>query len=200
MGTNDSLPDPLKITLQVTRILEDLQIPYFIGGSLASALYGTVRATMDADLVVDLNVEKIQQFAAQLDPAFYFEPSTILDALQHGRSFNLIHRDTMFKVDIFPKTHQPFENSQMQRRVLKKLSNQPEDRAYFTTAEDIILAKLVWFRLGGETSDHQWKDVLGVLQIQKDQLDAKYIHYWANQLNLVDLLERALNEYQASSI
>jgi hypothetical protein len=80
------------------------------------------------------------------------------------------------------------------------LSNQPEDRAYFTTAEDIILAKLVWFRLGGEKSDHQWKDVLGVLQIQKDQLDAKYIHYWANQLNLVDLLERALNEYQASSI
>ena len=158
-------------------------------------MYGTVRATMDADLVVDLHAEQIQQFAAHLEPAFYFEPSTILDALQYSRSFNLIHRDTMFKVDIFPMPHQPFENSQMQRRVLQILSDQPEDRAYFTTAEDIILAKLVWYRLGGEISDHQWKDILGVIHVQNDRLDLKYLHLWAYQLNLADLLERAFGEY-----
>ena len=66
--------------------------------------------------------------------------------------------------------------------------------AYFATAEDLILSKLEWFRLGGESSDRQWGDVLGVLRVQGSALDRPYLRRWAKQLGLTDLLDRALKE------
>ena len=102
----------------------------------------------------------------------------------------------MFRVDIFPLAQRAFEQNQMQHRALQSLSSRPEDHAYFTTAEDIILAKLTWFRMGGETSERQWRDGLGVIQGQDDSLDQPYLHLWAERLNLLDLLERALKDAQ----
>lgn len=97
----------------------------------------------------------------------------------------------MFKIDIFPFSKRPFEKSQMRRRVLQSLSNHPDETAYFATAEDIILAKLLWFRMGGEVSDRQWNDILGVMRIQGDRIDQVYLQTWAKQLMLTDLLELA---------
>ncbi len=196
MRPDPALPEPLRVTLQVTKILEELQIPYFIGGSLASAVHGTIRATIDADLVADLHVEHVQQLVSRLESNFYIDQTAILNALQNGSSINLIHKETMFKVDIFPLAQRSFEQTQMQRRKLQTLSDHLEDRAYFTTAEDIILAKLDWFRMGGEVSERQWRDVLGVMRIQENRLDLEYLRLWAEQLNLTDLLERAMQDTQ----
>lgn len=185
------VPEPIRITLLVTRVFEDLGIPYFIGGSLASAVHGTIRSTMDADLIVDLRVEHIEKFIPRLEAAFFIDPPAIINALQRNGSFNLIHKDTMFRIDIFPLPKRLFEQNQMQRRVLQSLSDLPQDYAYFTTAEDIILAKLTWFHMGGETSEQQWRDVLGVLRVQAETLDQDYLRHWAEHLDLLDLLERA---------
>lgn len=194
MKTESSVPEPIRITLLVTKVLEALEIPYFIGGSLASAIYGTIRATMDVDLIVDLRIEHIQELTNQLKSAFFIDSPAIVSALQRGDCFNLIHKDTMFKIDIFPTTQRPFEKKQMARRVLQSLSNLPHDQAYFTTAEDIILAKLMWFRMGGETSEQQWRDVLGVMRVQDDALDQAYLYEWAERLGLLDLLDRAKSD------
>jgi hypothetical protein len=73
----------------------------------------------------------------------------------------------------------------------------PGRAAYFATAEDLVLSKLEWFRLGGESSDRQWGDVLGVLRVQGTALDRAYLRRWAKELDLTDLLERALKDSES---
>lgn len=194
MPPDFSLPEPIQITLRVARVLEELKIPYFIGGSLASAVHGTIRATMDADFIVDLRVEYVQDLTIRLEADFFIDPPAIVNALKRNTSINLIHKETMFRIDIFPLPQGSFEHNQMQRRELLSLSERPQDHAYFTTAEDIILAKLNWFRMGGETSEQQWRDVLGVMRVQGDALDQAYLYEWAERLGLLDLLDRAKSD------
>jgi hypothetical protein len=188
--------EPIQVTLKVVTTFERLGIPYLIGGSLASAVYGIVRATMDADMVADIKPAQVSLLVASLEGEFYIDAEMILDAIQHTSSFNLIHLETMFKVDVFLLKPRPFDLNQMQRRISQLVGDAPEDRAYFSTAEDIILAKLEWFRAGGETSERQWRDILGVLDLQSDRLDFEYMQKWATNLGIHDLLERGINATQ----
>jgi hypothetical protein len=62
--------------------------------------------------------------------------------------------------------------------------------------EDTILRKMLWFREGGEASDRQWRDILGVLRAQQGNLDLAYLRNWAIRLVLTDLLDRAMAEIE----
>lgn len=188
------LTEPLAVTLRIVEVLDALNIPYFIGGSLASAVHGVVRTTMDVDLVAAMQPEHVAPLVAQLGAAFYADEIMIRDAVAHCGSFNLIHLDSMFKVDVFVHTGRPFEHAQFERRVLQTLSQEPHRAAYVTTAEDIILAKLEWYRQGGELSERQWRDVVNVVKVQDEALDLDYLRHWAVQLQVGDLLERVLEE------
>lgn len=188
------LPEPLQITLKVTEVFDRLGIPYLIGGSLASMMHGKARATVDADLVADIQPEQIPQLYERLKGEFYIDPGMILDAIVHNSSFNFIHLETMFKVDVFILKQRSFDRNQMQRRILRVVGDSPTEQAYFSSAEDIILAKLEWFRAGGETSERQWRDILGVLELQAEQLDYEYIQQWATTLGIDDLWQRAVKE------
>lgn len=190
------LSEPISVTLRVTSAFEYLGISYLIGGSLASTLYGIVRATMDADLVADIKSSNVSAFVALLEEEFYIDSEMILDAIQHTSSFNLIHIETMFKVDVFILKQRSFDQNQMQRRVSQSVGDSLTDQAFFSTAEDIVLAKLEWFRAGNEVSERQWRDILGVLDLQSDRLDFDYLRKWAAVLNLQDLLQKALQSIQ----
>lgn len=191
------LSEPIQVTLKVVTVFNRLGIPYLIGGSLASAVYGVVRATMDADLVADIRLAQIPALVSALEGEFYIDAEMIRDAIAHTSSFNLIHLETMFKVDVFLLKQRPFDLNQMKRRISQGMGNVPEEWAYFSTAEDIILAKLEWYRAGGETSERQWRDILGVLNLQSDRLDFQYLQNWADKLGIQDLLQKVIQENRA---
>lgn len=186
-----------EVTLLVANTLEALGVPYLIGGSFASITHGIMRSTLDADLVADLQPAQVSSFVRTLQKEFYVDALSILDAIQQRSSFNLIHLETMFKVDVFLPKWRPFDKAQFERRASEVIATEPERRAWVASAEDTILTKLEWFRLGDEVSERQWRDVLGVLKTQDERLDLVYLRQWASQLNVADLLERALLEINA---
>jgi hypothetical protein len=188
------LAEPLAVTLLVIDAFDKLGVPYMIGGSLASALYGTARSTLDTDLVADIKADQVALLVKMLENEFYIDESMIIDAIRTYRSFNVIHLATLFKVDVFLPKQRRFDQIQFQRRQYKVISIDPERKAYVTTSEDIILAKLEWYRLGNEISDRQWRDILGVLKVQAGRLDLDYLRQWAAELNITVLLQRALKE------
>lgn len=161
---------------------------------MASIVHGMLRTTMDVDIVADLPLTFVDQFVAGLQGAFYADEQMIRQAIQRRGSFNLIHLQTMFKVDIFIPKERPFDQQQLNRRISEQIGENPDERLWVLTAEDVVLAKLDWFRLGGEASERQWRDILGVMKTQQATLDMAYLEQWAKSLAVSDLLARALQE------
>jgi hypothetical protein len=171
-----------------------LHVPYLIGGSLASVLYGMVRTTQDADIVAEMRQEHIRPFVSTLQDEFYIDEEMIASSIHRNTSFNIIHRETFFKVDVFIPSPRPFLQSQLARAQKQTFTFEAEVSAKFATPEDTILSKLEWFRLGGETSERQWRDILGVIKTRANKLDLAYLRKWAEEIQVSDLLERALQE------
>ncbi len=186
--------EQIQVNLLVVRAFDSLRIPYFLGGSMASSVHGIYRATADADFVAAVRPEHAKPLVDLLHPAFYADLEAVQTAVASHRSFNIIHLETMLKVDVFVARTDPFHLMQMRRRALQ--TTDPDGRTSFFVAspEDTILAKLQWYRDGGGVSDRQWSDVLGVLKVQGAALDRAYLDEWAQELGLTGLLRRALDE------
>lgn len=184
--------EPLEVALQVTAVLEDLRIRYVIGGSIASSLHGYARLTRDSDIVADVGPQHVQPLIDRLAPHFYIAEEAIREAIEHKSSFNLIHQATLYKVDVFVPKRRSFERSQLRRGIRRTLGTDPPREAVFSSAEDTVLAKLDWYRLGGETSTRQWNDIRNILRVQGDRLDRIYMRQMAAELGVEDLLEKAV--------
>jgi hypothetical protein len=186
------MEDAIWLAVKLGRILEELGIPYLVGGSVASSLLGEPRATLDLDLVVDVQTSQIESLVDTLFKEFYISIDAVRDAVERQASFNAIHLETTEKADFFILGNDGFSREKLRRRQLYTLSDQGDSSIYIYSAEDIILQKLRWYRMGMGTSDRQWRDTLGVLKVQASRLDFEYLRHWGNNLELDDLLERAL--------
>ena len=195
-STNKKMNEPVSVTLLVVNVLERLGVRYLISGSFASTAYGRVRTTFDVDILADINSDHVDSFVAELVSEFYVDKVTVRKSIADGTGFNLIHFETMFKVDIFLPSKRPFDQNQLARREKRVIDRDSGSEAYFSTPEDIILAKLDWYRLGGEESDLQWLDVKAILSQQSDRLDFDYLKGNADAMDLADLLEQLLGETQ----
>lgn len=188
------MEEVIGVTLRVTAILEKLDVPYLVGGSLASSLHGEPRATQDVDIVADLKPEHVAPFVSALHDDFYVDEPAVRDAVKRRSTFNVIHLETMFKVDVFVAGNQRVTRRELERRQVFILDVQPPEEIIVASPEDIIVQKLYWYRLGDEVSERQWSDAMSVLKIRNRKLDLDYMRDVATEMGVEDLLVRALRE------
>jgi hypothetical protein len=188
-------PDIQAALNPVIDAFEALGIVYYVGGSVVSSVYGIPRTTVDIDLVADLQRAKVNSLCKLLQETYYIDASVIEQAIQRRSSFNLIHLPTMIKIDVFAVKSRSFDQESFRRMRRERLEDSVKGREYYLASpEDIILNKLEWYRQGGEISERQWTDVLGVLKVQSKSLDRAYLLRWAVQLGVEDLLKRSLED------
>jgi len=187
------IPDILLAVQPVIQAFEKLSIPYYIGGSIASSVYGMARATLDVDIIADLKINHIAHLNQILERQYYIDEDMITDAIRTTSSFNLIHLETMIKIDVFIHKDEPYPLEALQRIRKDTFEETANVEFYFSSPEDIIIHKLQWYKMGGLISERQWLDVIGVIKVQKDSLDKTYLERWSGKLGLSSLLKEAFD-------
>jgi len=173
--------------------LDRTETLFLIGGSVASGAHGLARLTNHVDILVDLALDGVPAFCDAFGSRFYADSGMASRAVCAGRPFNVIHLESAYKFDFFPIGNDAFGRSELARRQFLTSTITGLENIEFPVAspEDIVLAKLVWFRKGGEVSDRQWHDILGVIEVQSGRLDRAYLDLWAEKLGVSDLLSQA---------
>jgi hypothetical protein len=191
-------PDLLAALRPVLEALGRLGVLHYVGGSIASSAHGVARASIDADVVADLRPAHVAPLVAALADAYYLSAERVRDAVLRRASFNTIHLETMLKVDVFVAKDRPFDRRALRRAQEAATAGDDAVRIPVASAEDVILAKLEWYRRGNEASVRQWDDVLGVLAASGPALDRTYLEQGARELGVADLLARAFEESSRS--
>ena len=189
----------LEVNLKrIVSVLDDLQIPYFIGGSVASSLIGTFRHTNDIDIVAELSKERSVQLHSEIKSEFYIDLDTVYEAIHTNSSFSILHLKTMMKTDIFLKKRDAWSNEAFDRR--KKTSFVINDKPlalFMPSVEDMILQKLIWFQLTGGASERQWNDVKSMIKVRANEIDYRYLFKWSDWLQITEILDQAVAEYES---
>ncbi len=171
---------------QAIDALASTGIPYAVTGSWVVSAYGILRATHDLDVVVAIKGgEAAQIIAAFPYPRYYADEIAIVEALATRSFFNVIDGDSTLKIDFWPLKDDDYSQEQFRRR---KTVMMGERRVWALTAEDIILAKLLWIKMSD--SERQWRDVQSVWALKKAEVDLPYLRLWAARLSVADLLSK----------
>jgi hypothetical protein len=164
------------------------KVTYYLTGSMASNYWGIPRTTHDLDFVVQLPTSAMPRIIKEFGGDFYIEESAVRAAYQPPHQFNAIDTRSALKVDFWLPKPDPFDREMLRRRMHVTLFG---EEAWISSAEDVILHKLVWNRMS--PSERQLGDVAGVMAVQDNALDKNYLRHWAQELKLMDDLERLLS-------
>ena len=189
----DTTADLLLVAVRVAQAIERCGLRYSVGGSLASTLQGEPRSTLDVDVLVELPADRVDALVQELGADFFVDHDSVARAVRQRTSVNIFHQPTSIKVDLFVAGGSTLERAQLQRRARVRVSG---GELFVHSPEDILLQKLWWYQLGGEVSDRQWRDILGILKVQQGRLDMAFLRTAAAEAGLSDLLDRALSEEQ----
>lgn len=165
----------------VVDVLEKLGVTYLLGGSLASGVYGEPRLTHDIDVVIELKPNQVVQLCEAFPaPEYYVSQQAARDALATAGQFNVIHPASGNKIDFIIVRRDAWGRSQISRRRREQIL--PDQLGYTAAPEDVIVAKLWYYREGG--SEKHLRDIAGVLRVSREKIDEAYIDHWAGQLGL----------------
>ncbi len=169
---------------------EKLGVPYMLVGSFASSHHGAPRTTQDIDVVADPSLAMLDGFVAELaGPDLYLDAEVARDELLRRGQFNVIDAESGWKVDVIIAKRRPFSRAELQRRIRTAMLGV---ELYVASAEDTLLAKLEWAKLG--ESERQLRDVAGIVQLQGASLDHDYIESWLDDLGVRDLWRKVKGE------
>ena len=175
---------PYELLQRIVEILERLDIPYLVTGSVAAMAYGEPRLTNDIDIVAAIEERHI---AGMIDafPAsdYYIDEGMIREAIRHRMQFNIIHPASGLKVDIIVRKNTPFDDSRFSRT--RRITPAETYSANFAAPEDIIIMKMSYYKDGG--SEKHLRDITGILKISAGEVDTAYIAHWAQRLGLSEI-------------
>lgn len=185
------IQDSITLAGELHQILESVNIPYYVSGGVASSIHGEPRSTRNLDLVIS-NLTKTFWLVKALEAAGYYCPAGAVEDLERGREglLNITHTETIANADLYVTDTSTFATSQIARRRLLDVEEMPA--FWVISPEDLVLQKLAWGR--GSQSEKQWRDVLGILKLQAENLDYEYLTQWADNLGLFDFLGQAFSE------
>ena len=173
--------DQSKLLIFILDVLEDLDIPYMITGSVASIIYGEWRMTNDIDIVADIGEEKLGSFISKFpENDFYLSADAAKDAILNHQQFNIIHPESGYKIDIIVLKKSLFSINEFSRRL--KIPVIEKREAHFATPEDVILKKMEFYQMG--RSEKHLRDIASMIAVSRSELDLFYIGEWAEKLGL----------------
>ncbi len=173
----------------VIEILNTLKVPYMLVGAIAVNYYSVPRLTHDADLVVQIPPQHIDNICKSLENKYYADTEMIKEALVSSGQFNFIHFDTGFKIDFWVLRKDEFSQLQFSRKIPGKIFGQD---VFLISPEDLILTKLSWYK-DSDIQKH-FLDAVGVYRMQRKILNTEYLYKWAQDLNLIEILKELVKE------
>lgn len=176
----------LDVLFDVTQKLKELGIEYMLTGSLAMNFYAEPRMTRDLDIVLLLNIDKIKPLVDIFGNDYYISEEGVSDALKYNTSFNLIHNESIIKVDMILRKNEEYRICEfLRKQKIEIFSNE----VYICTKEDLIISKLIWSV--DSKSEKQKNDVINLL---KTGYDKHYLNEWLTKLRLIDFYSGFKNE------
>ncbi len=177
-----------ELLVDCLRRLNRTGVIYYLTGSMASNYWGIPRSTHDLDFVVQLPISSVPLIVREFSDHFYIDEKAVRAAYEPPHQFNAIDTRSALKVDFWMAQTDPFDQEMLERRQQIMLFGEP---AWISTAEDVILHKLVWNRIS--PSDRQLGDAAGIVAVQADGLNKSYLNKWAAKLNVADELNQLLS-------
>jgi len=174
-----------QLTEFVVDKLHSFNISYMLTGALAINYYGVPRMTHDIDIIVHITSKDIKKIQELFENDFFVSEESIRVALAEGSMFNIIHKDTGYKVDFWILKEDEYSKTAFARR---KECQYQQTLISITAPEDMIVIKLEWYKMS--EIDKHFTDVLNLFRIQKNYLDIEYIKSWCQKKSLLDLWQK----------
>jgi hypothetical protein len=165
-------------------------IDYMLTGSMAMNFYAEPRMTRDIDVVVALESTSVDMFVRLFVSDYYLAREAIARAIAAETVFNLIHNETVIKVDCIVRKSSDYRRVEFQRR--QSITIQDFD-VWITSKEDLIISKLDWAR--NSRSELQFRDVRNLLASGYDSL---YVEKWSRKLGVYELWQECVHERHGS--
>jgi hypothetical protein len=179
------MSEEIKLIKKIANRMESAGIEYMMTGSMALALYSRPRMTRDIDIVVQIVPSGIEDVVNLFKDEFYIDRESVRKAVLERGMFNIIHTETVIKVDMIVRKDEDYRVEEFLRR--RKI-DMDGTKVWVVAPEDLVLSKLVWAKQSD--SELQFKDVRQVLANLKD-LDMAYLAKWSKALGVHGLLEKA---------
>ena len=177
------MQNELDVLRDVSRRLESESIQFMLSGSMAMNYYAQPRMTRDIDIVVELDGGNVAKIAKLFTPDYYLSPEAIAQAVMNRSMFNVIHLESVIKVDFVIRKEEPFRRAEFERRARIQID---DFQTWIVSKEDLILSKLNWAR--DSLSERQINDVRNLMATG---YDSEYLSSWVQRLDLEDVWQRA---------
>ncbi len=182
------MPEEIDTLKLVCQRLDQANIPYMITGSFAANFYAVPRMTRDLDLVIKIDHQDEEKVFKAFKNDFYVNKTSIREAIKHCGMFNIIHNETVFKIDFIICKNTHYRATEFQRKRKLILDN---DQIWVVSPEDLIISKLIWAK--DSLSEMQIRDIKNILQ-SVQELDSDYITQWIKNLGLETIYEKAIKD------